>query len=177
MVYGTQHGASWYDSKHQWDPATATAPPVLNDVNKEPRVLPQTVVDGVTGWYDLADFIDNREGRTYGKGEIQYPPRVTGKTLVYECHIEAASRLDFHAIITATQVGFGDREVEGAMTVTPWLPFGGATPVVWTYYALVTALAFDRAPKLQEDGITYQWGYVLTLRMSDATFYPSGGGS
>ncbi len=174
MPYGTTHAPPWFDATQQWEPATADAPPILNDVNKEPRELPQIVIDAITGWYDRADFIDNRAGRSAGPGEIKYPGRLIGKTLVYECRIEADGRLDFMETIASLQAGF-DEDAEGEMTITPWAPFAGS--VTWTFTAAVLALAFDKKPVLSGGPVIYEWPFVLTLRMSDVQFYSAGGGS
>ncbi len=177
MPYGATHAPSWWDSTHAWVPATADPPPVLHDCHKQPRELPQIVVDGVTGWNDLGEMVDNRAPRTYGAGEVVYPSRFIGLTRIYEAHVEADDRLDFAEMIAGLTTGYGDRSDEGMMTVTPWLPYGGEDPITWTFTALVLALAFDKAPVLGEDGIDYQQAFVLTLRLSDPAFYMGGGGS
>lgn len=169
--YTVAHGPPWRDATLAWQPATAEAPPVLNDVGYEPRRLPQIALDKNTGWRDLPEMVDSREGRTYGIGEVAYPPRYLGKTLVPEGRIEADDRLDLLELQNAMVQGFGDRDVEGTMTVTPWPPFGGTGEdlVVWTFKALVLDLKFD-ADWTLSDGF-YEWGFVLTLRMSDPHFY------
>lgn len=174
MAYDVSHGPPMLDATHAWDPATATAPPTLGDTQKEPMELPQVVIDGITGWRSLPELVDNRAPRTFGVGEVVYPPRTLGKTLVYECRLQADDRLELLEDQNAIVIGFGDRSAEGEMTVTPWAAPGG---VAWTYTALVTDLQFD--PKWTLDGesqITYEWPFVLTLRMSDPRFYTSGTG-
>lgn len=175
MPYSTTNAPPWIDATLTYTPPTADAPPALNDVNREPRVLPQIRIQGIAGWYDLPDFIDNREGRTYGSGEVAYPGREIGKTLVPECRIESDDRLEFTQIIADLAHGFGDRSGEGVWTITPWAPFADEdTPVIWTFSTLVTGLVFDKAPVLVDNGVTYSWGFVLTLRMSDPRFYVAG---
>lgn len=169
MAYTATHGPPALDAIHTWNPATATDPPALGDTHLEPMVLPQIVIDGITGWRDLPELVDNRAPRTFGVGEVAYPPRTLGKTLVYECRLQADDREELleeqHALIT----GFGDRATEGVMTVTPWAAPGG---VAWTYSALVLDLKFDAKWKLDgESQVTYEWPFVLTLRMSDPHFY------
>jgi hypothetical protein len=174
MAYDPSHGPPALDATHQWDPATVSNPPALGDTHREPIVLPQIEIVGITGWRDLPEMIDNRAPRTFGVGEVPYPPRFTGKTLVYECEMQADDRLDLMVMQMSLVTGFGDRDVEGAMTVTPWPAPGG---VAWTYSALVTDLKFDPAWKLDgESQIQYRWGFTLTLRMSDPRFFTGGVG-
>jgi hypothetical protein len=176
MAYTASHGPPLKDATHQWDPPTTSNPPVINDVQREPLVLPQIELLRCTGWRDLPDLVDNRAPRTVGVGEMLYPPRYTGKTLVYECEMQAgpddttgAARESLLAMQMSLVAGFGDRDSEGVMTVTPWAAPGGVT---WTYSALVTDLKFDPEWKLDaNDVITYRWEFSLTLRMSDPHFY------
>lgn len=174
MPYDASHGPPMLDATHAWDPATATAPPTLGDSHTDTLILPRIVIDRITGWRNLPDLVDNRSPRTFGVGEKPYPPRQTGKTLVYEARLQADDRLELLAAQNALLIGFGDRDVEGVMTVTPWTLPGG---VAWTYSALVLDLQFDPAWTL--DGasrITYEWPFTLTLRMSDPHFYTGGTG-
>lgn len=171
MPYTAAHGPSWYDAIQTWDPPLAAAPPALNNVNTSPPVWPRTRLDAITGWRDLPDMTDNRDPRTFGIGDALYPPRFAGKTLVYEGAIEAMDRLDFAALQHAMVTGYGDRDTEGVMTLTPWASPGG---VVWTFSALVLALTFEKAPILSGNGVIYEWPFVLTLRMSDPHFYTGG---
>ena len=174
MPYTVVHGPpTYFDSTHAWAPATGAVPPVLGDTNKEPRVLPQIVIEQIAGWFDLPDLTDNRAPRTFGVGELPYPSRSTGKTLVYECRVEAADQLDLTLTANAVKQGFSDQDSEGTMTVTPWASYGGS---VWTYTARVVALQFDPKFTVRDDGATFEWGLVLTLRMSDPHFYLDGTG-
>ncbi len=169
MAYDATHGPPARDATHQWNPAGSGAPPVLGDTNKEPLVLPQIRIERITGWRDLPEMVDNRAGRTAGPGEIVYPPRFLGKTLVYECIVQSDDREETMFVQNGVVGGFGDRDVEGVMTVTPWAAPGGA---VWTYSALVTDLKFDPSWTLsRESAFPYEWPFVLTLRMSDPLFY------
>ncbi len=171
MAYTTAHGPPLFDATHAWEPETATAPPVLNDANKVPRVLPQIVIDGCENFYGLPDLVANAVGRTVGVGELLDPPRQTGKTIVYEGRIEADDREELMATLIAMGRGFGDRDVEGTMTITPWAPFAGTGDdlIVWTFSALVTDFRPEKAWVLT-DGL-YEWGFSLTLRMSDPFFH------
>jgi hypothetical protein len=169
MPYADIHGPPALDATHQWAPPVTSSPPVLNDVRREPIVLPQIEIIGITGWRDTPEMVDNRAPKTVGIGEVLYPPRFLGKTLVYECELQSDDRLDLLATQMSLVVGFGDRDSEGVMTVTPWPAPGG---VVWTYSALVTDVKFDPTWKIDgESQITYRWGFSLTLRMSDPHFY------
>ncbi len=183
MPYTAAHGAPLFDAFHQWAPAGgATAPPVINDVNKVTPSWPQIRILGCAGWDALPETTRAEEGRTAGPGLVGYPTRVLGKTLVYECRIEAKVRADFAATKQALKVGFRDQSGLGVMTVTPWLTDGGASGgVVWTYGARVLSpgLVFDSTWKVGDDtdsGVTYEWGFVLTLLMLDPLMYTGGVG-
>lgn len=173
MAYGAQHGPPAKDAFHQWAPAAGSAPPVFNDVNVEDVLYPCIRIDNIANWRGRREIIDNRAGRTAGPGEIVYPERRLGKTIVYECHLEGQDREDFLEEQNAIVQGFDDGD-EGVMTVTPWSVPGGA---VWTYTAKVLDLS---APDVWElDGereVTYRWGFALTLRMSSGLFYTGGTG-
>lgn len=176
MAYTAAHGPPAKDATHDWTPPAASAPPTLGDTHLQPMVLPQIEILGINGWRDLPEMVDNRAPKTVGVGEVVYPPRFVGKPLVYECEMQAgpdditgAARESLLAMQMALVVGFGDRDTEGVMTVTPWPAPGG---VPWTYSALVTDLKFDPSWKLDaEDVIAYRWGFTLSLRMSDPHFY------
>lgn len=171
MAYSDIHGPPALDATHNWTPPITSAPPTLGDTHVEPPVLPQIEIKGITGWRDTPEMVDNRAPKTVGIGEVLYPPRFLGKTLVYECEMQAgpSGREDLLAMQMSLVVGFGDRDSEGVMTVTPWPAPGG---VPWTYSALVTDLKFDPAWALDgESQVTYRWGFTLTLRMSDPHFY------
>lgn len=182
MAYDASHGAPLFDAKHQWAPAAAaTAPPVLNDVNKVTPSYPQIRILGCQGWDDLPETTRAEEGRTAGPGLVGYPVRYLGKTLPYECRIESKLRPELYATKQALKVGFKNQSDLGVMTVTPWLTDGGASNgVVWTFGARVMALAFDPAWKIgdreTESGVTYEWGFVLTLLMLDPLMYTGGTG-
>lgn len=181
MAYTAAHGPPALDAVHTWAPPTATAPPALGDTQREPIVLPQIQVLRITGLRGLPEFVDNRVARTLGMGEIPLPSRTTGRTLVYECEVQTGpddltgvAREDLLAAQNALIVGFGDRDTEGVMTITPWAAPGG---VVWTYSARATDLQFDPEWKLDaQTVIAYRWGFSLTLRMSDPLFYTGGVG-
>ncbi len=174
MTYTTSHPPPMLDAFHAWNPAGATAPPVLNDCNRSPRVLPQIVLTGIENYYGLPDQVAEAVPKTYGIGTVRNPPRQQGKTMVYEGVIEASTRYSMAAQLKLMGVGFGDREVEGVMTVTPWTTNGGASGgIVWTYSALVTAFTPDKAWDLSEEGL-FKLGFTLVMNMSDPCFYTSG---
>ena len=175
MAYTAAHGPPALDAFHQWDPATGTTPPVFNDVNEDTLTLPNTRIERINNWRGLPELIDNRAGRTFGIGEITYPSRTTGKTLVYECTLLGGTdREAFLLAQNAIVQGFADQDSEGEMTVTPWAAPGG---VVWTYQARVLDLQWDPSWTLNgESRIQYEWGFTLTLRMSDPLFYTGGTG-
>jgi hypothetical protein len=181
MAYTAAHGPPLKDATHQWDPPTVSNPPVLNDVNESTLALPQVEILRCTGWRDAPEMVDNRAPRTFGSGEVVYPPRFLGKTIVYECELQAgpddttgAARESLLATQMSLVVGFGDRATPGVMTVTPWAHPGG---VAWTYTALVTDMKWDAEWKLAgEDPISYRWGFTITLRMADPLFYTGGVG-
>lgn len=173
MPYTAAHGPPAKDATHQWTPATGTPPPVLNNTNTDTAVYPRSAIDNITNWRGLPELVDNRDARTSGAGEVVYPPRTLGKTIVYECRLQGQDRLDFIEAQNGIVQGFADRD-EGVMTVTPWPAPGG---VVWTYTARVLDLQFDPAWRLDgESEITYEWGFTITLRISDGLFYTGGTG-
>lgn len=176
MAYTAAHGPPALDATHQWANASGlSAPPVLGDSHREPQIYPQIVIDRIPGWRRLPDITDNRAGRTYGVGEIPYPSRMGGKTIVYECRLETVTREDCLAYQHAIINGFGAAtDDEGVMTVTPWPVPGG---VVWTYAARVLDADFTEEWTLRGNHIaTYEWPFTLTLRMSDPKFYTGGVG-
>ncbi len=176
MAYSVLHGPPAMDAFHEWAPATGTAPPVINDTNTEQPEFPRIVLERPpAGWRSLPELTDNRAPRTFSAGEITYPSRRLGKTLVYECTLQCNDdREDFLLEQNAIVQGFADQDDEGVMTVTPWPVPGG---VVWTYSARVLDLQFD--PEWTLDGereIVYSWGFVLTLRLSEPLYYTGGNG-
>lgn len=174
MAYTAAHGPPLKDALHQWSPATGSAPPVINDTNTEPGEFPRIVLNNCLGWRSLPELVDNRAPRSFGAGEITYPARRLGKTLPYECTLQGTDREAFILMQNQVVQGFSGQDAEGVMTVTPWPVPGG---VVWTYSARVLDLQFDPEWKLDgEREIAYEWGFVLTLRMSDARFFTGGTG-
>lgn len=171
MAYTAAHGPPMRDATHQWNAPVSADPPLIGDTHVEPIDLPQIQLFGITGWRDPPEFVDNRAPRTFGVGEVVYPVRTLGKTLVYECEIQTDDREELLMMQMGLLIGFADRSAEGTMTVTPWPAPGG---VAWTYSALVTGLVFDPSWKLDgESQIKYRWPFVLTLRMSNPYFYTS----
>lgn len=175
MAYGISHGPPALDATHQWAPATGTAPPVLNDTGTSTLVLPRVAVDRIQNWRGRREFVDKRDPRTFGAGEVVYPGRTLGKTIAYEGRVQggADGREAFIAKQNAMVVGFADTS-GGVMTVTPWPSPGG---IVWTFTAVVLDLQFDPSWALDgESQITYEWGFALTLRIADGLFYTGGTG-
>jgi hypothetical protein len=175
LTYVAADGPPDIDAVHQWAPATGTAPPALHAPTTDPLpTLPWIKVTAIDGWRDLPEIVDNRAPRTFGVGEVAYPARVLGKTLVYQCEIRAASRETVRNKLSLCLAGFGTDLNEGVMTVTPYTAPGG---VVFTYTARVIALDADSAwtPNLGSYA-PYRWGFTLSLRMSDPKFYTSGTG-
>jgi hypothetical protein len=178
MPYAVEHGPPDLDAIHTWTPATGQgAPPSLNDVRAgltaATRSWPEIELHEIQGWRDLPDMQDNREGRTASIGDMPYPARTLGKTLVYKGAVIALDRLSLRETVNAIVQGFGDPDTgehpEGEMTVTPWAVPGG---IVWTFTARVMGLAWDPAWNLEDDGF-FGVGFTLTLRMSDPLFYTS----
>ena len=175
MAYGVTHGPPMLDATHAWEPITGDDPPVINDAYDEPRDTLEVILEGIQGWRDLPDLQDNREGKTTGVGEVPYPSQTLGKTLVYEGHIRSIDRMDLLETQNGMVQGFGDMDGEGTMTVTAWAPYGGEEPITpWTYTARVMALKWDPSWTALEDGLTFEWGFTLTLRMSNPYFTYSG---
>lgn len=176
MAYSALHGPPALDATHQWANASGLgAPPVLGDSHNVPQSYPHAVIDRINNWRGLNEIVDNRAPRTFGDGEITYPVRELGKTIVYECRLEAVTREDLLQWQTAILNGFGQStDDEGEMTVTPWPVPGG---VVWTYQARVTSLEFASEWTLRGNHVaTFEWPFTITLRMSDALFYTGGVG-
>lgn len=175
----TTHGPVWQLSKHQWAPATGTAPPVLNDAYAVPRVFPEIALDRVNGWRSSPELDDRRAPRTVGVGEVPYPSRTLGKLLVYEGRIVARGTDTGVLAVLEKQMafvtGFANMDGEGTMTVTPWTaPYGGT---VWTFTARVMGWDFDpNWEVVGGEGAFVEWPFRLTLRMSDPRFYTGGVG-
>lgn len=174
MAYTVTHGPPALDATHQWAPAAGSAPPVLNDAGTSTLTLPRIELDDIQNWRGRPETVDNRAARTYGVGEVVYPARTLGKTIVYEGKVQGGQdREAFLAHQNAMVVGFANTDT-GTMTVSPWPVPGG---VVWTFTARVLDLQFDPGWVLDgERPITYEWGFALTLRMGDPLFYTGGGG-
>lgn len=176
MAYVANDGPPDIDAKHAWVPAAGTSPPVLNDPGAGgPPPLPWVKVTAIDGFRDMPEMVDNRAPRTFGAGEITYPARVLGKTLVYQCEIRAASRESVRGTLSALLRGYyASRSDEGTMTITPYTIPGG---VVWTYTARCLAIDADSSFSLAR-GVwgPYRWGLTISLRMSDPLFYTGGTG-
>jgi hypothetical protein len=161
---------------HGWAPATGDPPPEINQQGgTNPPTMPWVRLLGITGWRSLPENEDLREARTFGDGEIVYPSRLLGKTIVYELRMVAQTVQDVQRTMTGVQRGFGDMNAEGVMTVAPLASFGGG--VVWTYRARV--MDFEPTPLWEFWPHRYEqftWEAALTLRMSDPYFYVDGVG-
>jgi hypothetical protein len=177
MTYVTGDGPPDIDATHAWAPVTGTAPPTLNvaGAGGAAPVLPWIKVRAIDGWRDFPETIDNRAGRTFGVGEIAYPARVLGKTVVYQCEVQAATRESARGTLSLAIAGFGlSMSDEGTMTVTPFTVPGGPA---WTYTGRVIALDSDSTfTKLSGVWGPFRWGFTLSIRMSDPRFYTGGVG-
>lgn len=177
MAYVATDGPPDIDAKHAWAPLAGTAPPTLNvsGTGGAPPVLPWVKVLAIDGWRDMPETVDNRAGRTFGIGEVPYPARILGKTLVYQCEVRAVSRESVRTALSAVLRGFyASASDEGTMTVTPFTVPGG---VVWTYKARTLAVDADSTLTLAS-GVwgPYRWGLTISLRMADPLFYTGGVG-
>lgn len=180
MPWTLANGPPETNAIHLWTPSassSAVAPPAINDPGGAfPANLPWIKLLRVNGYRKAPEKEDNREGRTYGVGEMMYPPRVLGKTLGYELEARSNTDQECAQLVTACLNGFyvGDVE-EGTMTVTPFASIGGNA---WTYSAAV----IDVDPG---EGFTFsrkrrgyfRWRFTIALRMSDPVFYTTGGSS
>jgi hypothetical protein len=158
MTYVTGDGPPDIDATHAWAPVTGTAPPTLNvaGAGGAAPVLPWIKVRAIDGWRDFPETIDNRAGRTFGVGEIAYPARVLGKTVVYQCEVQAATRESARGTLSLAIAGFGP---------------------AWTYTGRVIALDSDSTfTKLSGVWGPFRWGFTLSIRMSDPRFYTGGVG-
>lgn len=169
MTYVASDGPPSVDAKHEWDPATGTAPPALNAWTADPITFPFIKVEQIQGWRSAPEADDNREPRSYGPGEIAIPGELLGKTIVYELEVQANTRETCLGTVTSLLNGFGDRSGLGTMTVTPFASIGG---VVWMYQARV--LDFDADPLWTHNPAqtgAWRWAVRLHLRMLDPYFY------
>lgn len=175
MAYTAADGPPDVDATHAWAPAAGTAPPTLNNRATDPATLPWIKVDGIQGWRSLPESEDNRAPRTKGDGEITYHGRKLGKTLVYEARVMAKTRETMRTALSGTMRGYAlSTDDEGEMTVTPFAAPGG---VVWTFSARVIDLQADRSFDYSDKRrAAYQWGFTISLRMSDPLFYTGGVG-
>lgn len=166
----TTHGT------HAWAPVTGSAPPVLYDQGGSGTAAPNSVewvkINGIQGWRDLPEIVDNRAPRTFGVGEVLYPPRVLGKTVVYLLEARAANDTAVHELVSDIVNGFGQDLMagtteEGVMTVTP---FEGVT--AYTFSGRVIAIDPDDEPKiLRGVPLPHRWVLTVSIRMSDPQFY------
>lgn len=174
MAYVATDGPPDVDATHAWAPAAGPAPPTLNvaGTGGSPPVLPWIKVLAIDGWRDMPEVVDNRAPRTFGVGEVAYPARTLGKTVVYQLEVRAVSRESVRGTLSACLTGFGANTNEGTMTVTPFTVPGG---VAWTFTGRVIALDSDSTFTLAPAGLwgRYRWGLTVTIRMSDPHFYTS----
>jgi hypothetical protein len=134
--------------------------------------MPWVRLLSITGWRALPESEDLREPRTYGDGEIVYPSRKLGKTIVYEMQIEARTIQSMQSHMTQLQRGFGDMNGEGTMTVTPYASYGGQ---VWTFTGRAISFDPEATWEYNPDRLAQlTWGAALSLRMSDPHFYADG---
>lgn len=173
MAYVYNDGPPDLDATHAWAPETGGAPPTINNRATDPATLPWIKLDGIQGWRSLPEADDNRAPRTATDGEQPYPGRRLGKTLVYECRVLAKTRSDVRQKLNLTLQGYGRSfSDEGVMTVTPYTVPGG---IVWTFSARVIDLQADRSFTYSDRRrASFQWGFTISLRMSDPLFYTAG---
>ncbi len=158
---------------HTWAPVTGTPPPVLYEQGGgAPNSADWIKVLGIGGWRDLPEMVDNRAPRTFGVGEVVYPPRVLGKTLVYGLEARAESDELVHELVSDLLNGFGTDLIEGitdegVMTIEP---FVAAT--TWTFSGRVIAVDPDDEPTfLRGVRLPHRWRLSVSIRMSDPRFY------
>lgn len=169
MTYVATDGPPSLDATHAWAPATGSAPPTLNSRGSDPPTLPWIKVRQIANWRGAPEADDFREARSAIDGEIGYPGRLLGKTVVYECEIRAATRETVQGRLTAVLNGFGDRFGLGTMLVTPFASPGG---VAWEFQARVLLVDPDPAwTYLPGAAGPYRWGFALSLRMLNPRFY------
>ena len=168
MPYTAADGPPSHDATHAWSPATGPAPPTLNDQTVNPRIV-FGVEGGITGWRVLPEADDNREARTTTDGEIPYPGKKLGKTIVYEMTVYGDTLQAVSAVQTSMLNGYGDMSGLGTMTVTPYPHIGGVT---WQFQARVLSLDFDNRPEWRKElAQPWRWGFALSLRMMNPFFY------
>ena len=178
MAYVAADGPPDIDATHAWAPATGTAPPVLNDQARGatgPATLPWVRIASIDGWRDLPEIDDRRAPKTVGDGEIDYPSRTLGKTVVYVCQVRGQTKEQTRGRLSAIIAGYGlSLSAKGTMTVTPYAAVGGPA---WTFQARTLAIDSDSAWTYVAGGWgPYRWGFTLSLRMSDPRFYTGGVG-
>lgn len=175
MAYEVQDGPPDLEAVHQWDPGGTefnAAPWPINRQELKDTGFPWIKLLGITGWRALPESDDNREPRTLIHGEIAYPGKLLGKTVVYECQIRATTKQLVLRGLTAAVNGFGEKGILGVMTVTPYASIGGPT---WTYNARVLDLTHDNAPTWSRKFVdAWRIGFSLSLRMTDPFFFAEG---
>lgn len=173
MAYTAAHGPPDIDATHTWAPVTGDAPPVINDRGADPPLLPWIKLLRIEGWSDAAELEDRRASRTYGRGEVAYPPDEIGRTVIYVCEIRATTREEVRSLVTASRRGFAD-DRDGTMTVAPYPVPGGVT---WTLAARCLQFdADDTFSYYRKRRAPYRWGMAISLRMADPLYYSDGTG-
>lgn len=173
MAYVATDGPPDVDATHTWAPAAGTPPPVLNDQGGGvPNALSWLKLIAIDGWRDLPEMLDNRAPRTFGVGEVPYPSRVLGKTVVYQLQARGVTREEAQGLVSGCLNGFGaSMSDEGIMTVTPHATPGG---VAWTFAGRVIAIDADSTFTLARGVLApYRWGLTVSIRMSNPHFYTS----
>jgi hypothetical protein len=174
MPWLVADGPPMLTATHEWVPYGGGSI-VLNDQATNPPTLPFVRILQITGWRSLPESEDNRQPRTFTAGEIVYPSLTNGKTMTYECRVEAATVQTVDSLMTQTMRAFSDMSNEGGMVVTPYSSFGSGD--VWNFNARV--ISFDPDPIWDYDDqrrAHFYWGFALSLRMSDPHFYTGGVG-
>ncbi len=176
MTYVVADGPPDIAATHTWAPAAGTAPPVLNDQGPgAPDEEAWIALLGIDGWRDMPETLPSSDGRSAGEGEIPYPARMLGKTVVYKLQARAPTLEAADGLISRCLAGFGlSYSVEGEMTVVPFAVIGGPT---WTFAARLLLLTPEGRPTLLRGVYNpYRRGFTLSLRMSDPWFYTGGDG-
>lgn len=176
MTYVAANGPPDIDATHLWTPASGASPPTLNNQGTAlPHVMPWIKVRSIDGWGDMPEIVDNRAPRTFGEGEVAYPSRVLGKTLVYNCEVRGLTAEEARGTLRLCLAGFWrSRDDEGVMTVTPYAARGGP---VFTFGARVIGMDSDSVWTYRSGAYgPYRWPFTVSLRMSDPLFYTGGTG-
>jgi len=172
MTYTVAHGPPDIEAIHQWNNGSPLPPAINNQGNTYPPTLPYVRLDGITGWRSLPESDDFRAPRTNADGEVTYPGRLLGKTVVYEGRVMARDMESLRSTMAGLTRGFGNMSTNGTMTVTPYAWIGGP---VWTFTARVLSFDADRDFEWNRAlYVPFRHSFQLNLRMADPRFYSGG---